>query len=67
MHSNQRCFKNHYQVVFSAKCNSCLYFFTSSLPVQIIKYFKPTLSPLVNRVVEYRTLHKASEKLPDKT
>ncbi len=32
--------------------NAQRYHFTSSLPVQIIKYLKPTLSPLLNRVAE---------------
>ena len=31
--------------------NSGLYHFTSSLPVQIIKFLKPTLSPLVNNTL----------------
>ncbi|MGZ8188728.1 MAG: hypothetical protein ACXWTN_08220, partial [Methylosarcina sp.] len=30
------------------------YHFTSSLPVQIIKFLKPTLSPLLNRPVRNR-------------
>ncbi|NOS74462.1 MAG: carboxypeptidase [Methyloglobulus sp.] len=36
--------------------NAERYHFTSSLPVQIIKYLKPTLSPLLNRVSEDQNL-----------
>lgn len=34
------------------------YHFTSSLPVQILKYLKPTLSPLLNSVKEAQSLPK---------
>lgn len=36
--------------------NAESYHFTSSLPVQIIKYLKPTLSPLLNRIPEDQSL-----------
>lgn len=36
------------------------YHFTSSLPVQIIKYLKPTFSPLLNRVAEEKSFQKIS-------
>ncbi|MEQ1543502.1 transglycosylase domain-containing protein [Methyloglobulus sp.] len=48
--------------------NAGRYHFTSSLPVQIIKYLKPTLSPLLNGVVEDKGLQKTSvEKLNNDT
>lgn len=42
--------------------NAERYHFTSSLPVQIIKYLKPTLSPLLNRVVDDKSLQKMPEE-----
>lgn len=40
------------------------YHFTSSLPVQILKYLKPTLSPLLNKFPENQSLPKSEpEKL----
>jgi membrane peptidoglycan carboxypeptidase len=44
--------------------NAERYHFTSSLPVQIIKYLKPTLSPLLNRVTEAKNFHKVTEEKP---
>jgi membrane peptidoglycan carboxypeptidase len=44
--------------------NAEKYHFTSSLPVQIIKYLKPTLSPLLNRTADDQKIQKTSnEKL----
>jgi membrane peptidoglycan carboxypeptidase len=43
--------------------NAGRYHFTSSLPVQIIKYLKPTLSPLLNKVVGDKNLQKTSKEL----
>lgn len=40
--------------------NAGRYHFTSSLPVQIIKYLKPTLSPLLTRVAEEKSFQKTS-------
>ncbi|WP_411728542.1 transglycosylase domain-containing protein [Methyloglobulus sp.] len=48
--------------------NAGRYHFTSSLPVQIIKYLKPTLSPLLNRVAEEKSFQKTSgERLANAT
>jgi membrane peptidoglycan carboxypeptidase len=38
------------------------YHFTSSLPVQIIKYLKPALSPLLSSATEDKSLQKTSEE-----
>jgi len=48
--------------------NAKLYHFTSSLPVQIIKYLKPTLSTLINRQTEQKSVETISNgKLRDST
>jgi membrane peptidoglycan carboxypeptidase len=41
--------------------NSGLYHFTSSLPVQIVKFLKPTLSPLINNTLPVEIIEPSSK------